>query len=349
VARKKLVELDIIRAFAIILIVLCHLHLFINIGRYQYLFDNVSGYVAFTGLSLFFFISGFGLHYNEVNPLNLKEISRFYLKRLVRIYPLYLIGLVASVAINIYQTGMILGIDGDKNNLLICILGLQGLLFVDNAGIIYWFIGVILLYYTIYPFLVYSRTLSGIIKNSVIILSVFIFIRYFFGLIHINFFQYYTLFILGIVMSNTIKLNYSNYNNYFKLILISNLAVLPILIVTHYYIYPQDHVIISTICLSIAASFSTLVIYHGVISYCHLLSDNIFQILSCISFGSYATYLFHLYILSILSAALKLHNVSMLYSGIIIVIILPFIFLIGYYIAVYESKYIGRKALLSDK
>lgn len=348
--RKKLVELDMMRAFAIILIVLSHLHLVINIGQYQHIFDAASNYVALTGLSLFFFISGFGLHYNNgIRPFNSKELMRFYLKRLVRIYPLYIVGLVATI-LTIYITGAILeSRDGNiYYTLLINILGLQGLLFADNVGVLYWFIGVILLYYIIYPILVYPKTLLNIIINSIIILSFFISMRILFGFIHINFFQYYITFILGIISGNIISIN-GNYNKRFRFMLISGPPILLILIGIKYYIFPRDHVIIPLICDAIAAPFISLVFYQGIMRYRHLLSGKIFQIFSCISFGAYPTYLFHGIVLGLLSAILKSYDINMFYSSIIIISVLPFIFFMGYYIQLYESKYIERRILSPSK
>src|SRR4051794_29809514 len=57
-----------------------------------------SGYV---GVGLFFVLSGFVLAYNYLEPMEAGRVSRreFWLARLARVYPVYLLGLVAGMPV----------------------------------------------------------------------------------------------------------------------------------------------------------------------------------------------------------------------------------------------------------
>jgi peptidoglycan/LPS O-acetylase OafA/YrhL len=79
-------EIDAMRALAIIMIVFCHLHFFVDLGMYNSSLIAVSSYISWIGLGIFFFISGFGL-YNRNKSIN--NLAGFYKRRFLRIYPLY--------------------------------------------------------------------------------------------------------------------------------------------------------------------------------------------------------------------------------------------------------------------
>src|SRR5665647_3499163 len=89
---KRLFELDALRAVAITLIVFSHLIFFIKSTLFILAVNSINFVfpVWFYGLSLFFFISGFVLHYTHPIISSRHGAIDFLKRRVARIYPLYL-------------------------------------------------------------------------------------------------------------------------------------------------------------------------------------------------------------------------------------------------------------------
>jgi len=87
-------ELDLLRAAAILLIVAVHS------GAYtSHLTIPARGLLAELGLSVFFFISGYGLAANHALIQDRRDVRRFLLRRALKIYPLYLPALFSFVVL----------------------------------------------------------------------------------------------------------------------------------------------------------------------------------------------------------------------------------------------------------
>ncbi|MDD4358749.1 MAG: acyltransferase [Candidatus Pacebacteria bacterium] len=87
-------ELNSLRFFAAIAIVIFHF------GRWSYPFDNSTYPLSFNlAVSFFFVLSGFIMAtvYNDLKTFSFKEALNFYLKRFVRIVPLYIVALILTV------------------------------------------------------------------------------------------------------------------------------------------------------------------------------------------------------------------------------------------------------------
>lgn len=78
-------EVDLLKATALVLIVLCHLDDFIASTD---LFGTINGYEALMGLSLFFFVSGVLLSRHDEAIRSVDLLRTFWRKRFIRIYPL---------------------------------------------------------------------------------------------------------------------------------------------------------------------------------------------------------------------------------------------------------------------
>ena len=195
-------EIDLIKTLAIVLIVLSHLHDFVNIGDYNPLFILISAYIAFIGLSLFFFILGFSLYYNH-NYISVNNLANFYHKRAFRIYPLFWLAIIVAAIICFYYYGFLMiwhGYKVDYQYFITAFFGLQGIFFQVNPSVLYWFVGVILLYYLIYPFLVYPKNIKKIILVSIVTYGIFLTIHLKLKLLNPSFFLYYWPFIFGIFL-----------------------------------------------------------------------------------------------------------------------------------------------------
>ena len=208
--KEKIIAFDFLRALAIIMIIPAHLSNFLfsiysKLGLYA--FDP---YFANMGLGLFLFISGYLLYYNNHSINSLQNLLSFYKKRLFRIFPLYWGALIAyifvfSVFAQELNTGFVFPHAHSAFgyfNILIHILGLQIFLAPAYASpmLTLYFIGLIISFYTLYPFIImFSKDARHILLTSFIIFIVFLLISRTFGIIDPRFFMFFSVFVLGIL------------------------------------------------------------------------------------------------------------------------------------------------------
>jgi Predicted acyltransferases len=201
--RKRLLELDAVRAVAILMLVATHLIYYFHSNLFG--LENVLGtYLELFGLGTFFFLSGFVLGYNNRKFNGWSDVASFFKKRLLRIYPLYLVALAIAVGAFILlpsQSHQSLSSAG----VLIYALGLQGLLAPRYVPDFYmfWFVGVILLCYLIYPLMMRygSNNKIRLLLISGAIFALFLAMRLSFRIVDTRFFLYYFIFVSGIAAS----------------------------------------------------------------------------------------------------------------------------------------------------
>ena len=169
---NRVIGLDLLRIALALLIYMFHSWMHFEC-RYSYLTSFVSvGAIAMTG---FFLLSGYSMRvvYRKTNLMDKNNLKIFYLKRVVRIIPLYY-----AVAL-IYV--IFLGTETLRENLLLfpiealCLQSTFSSLFsvTHNGGT--WFISCIMLAYLIYPFMqTIFRHLNNKIKIIILFLLVFI-------------------------------------------------------------------------------------------------------------------------------------------------------------------------------
>lgn len=199
----RVVEFDILRAVAIIAIVVSHLPFFLPTQGYGPGFARLSS----CGVALFFFISGYVLHLNHPSFPQRNSLADFYKKRVLRLFPLYWLALLIMFVITASVTLRIA---------LVTVLGLQGFLSprfgADLMGY-FWFVGVIVVYYTIYPLItaLASDTLklpapmdANVFKFALMLivpLLILLAARGALFLIADNVFAFYLIFVLGVAVS----------------------------------------------------------------------------------------------------------------------------------------------------
>lgn len=342
--KKWIKEIDLIKSLAIVLIVLSHLHDFVNIGNYNSVLIYLSGYIAFIGLSLFFFISGFSLYYNYKH-ISIKNLANFYRKRAVRIYPLFWLAIISVAVICFYYYGFLFvwhGYKVDYQYFIVAFLGLQGIFYQANPSVLYWFVGVILLYYLIYPFLVLHKSIKKIIIISLVVYGFFLVIHLKLTLIDPRFFLYYLPFIAGIVLCwlTDNNLNFkrvtSNYDIKFKLgslILFLIFTLVYIIVPSIKLVYAKGLILYSLPLLAI------LSIYFAALIYKDRFVGKSYGLISKLSLSTYATFLFFSPVLFIIVALLNKFQIDTFYINYIVVFLgFPFVFFIGYYIQKLEFK-----------
>lgn len=200
---EKLIAIDIFKC-GILLIILCHMSFFLNfsiVESYPSLkADFWAPTLANIGLSMFIFASGYTLASRYKSLENREAINQYFKKRVIRIYPIWWIGLLLEFIIfEIFN----LNPDPYTENfsvmgLLYLLTGVHGFFKADveiGGGHIDWFVGAILIYYIIYAIIAkYARD-----DIEILIISLIIYIVcYMYHVLDPRFYLYYPVFLIGI-------------------------------------------------------------------------------------------------------------------------------------------------------
>lgn len=191
--KTRFIELDILRVFAIILILLFHSTDYI---------DNISFLEPFAflerdiGLGLFVFLSGYGLQYSILGK-KFKIIS-FLKKRIIKIYPLYLFSLILYITLfHYYQIYHNWRFSPINKAIFAQLLSLQVILRpIFPQVYTLWFIGLIIPLYIIFA-LTARKSSFMFIQYNIAIFAFLLGIRIFFHIGDSRFFLYYPIFIIG--------------------------------------------------------------------------------------------------------------------------------------------------------
>lgn len=311
-------ELDLLKATAIILIVFCHLDNYISCYEIIKIFD---GYAALIGLSFFFFTSGFLLSHNDSSINSKNDIKRYYKKKFVRIYPLYWTAVASLLIIFGYlqiDPGNVDPYNFNLNILLIHVLGLQGIFPNSNIQSM-WFVGVIIVYYSLYPIIGYlSNTYSETFAISSIILLILALLHHFLGLISINALIYYPVFISGIFIN---KILYSSERlfdkEFLKHVLVFNLVLICNFFLVLLIIELNNISMVFIIGFMISLCIIYLLFIHLYIK----LHGKIVTIITSIAFSTYAIYLFQHQFLAIFSMIINSLISDLMFQDVIILTI----------------------------
>ncbi|WP_162197879.1 MULTISPECIES: acyltransferase [unclassified Methanosarcina] len=327
--KKRAIEIDILKSIAIIFIIVCHLDNYIINSRIISLFDS---YLALFGLSIFFFVSGFLLQYSDFKINSKKDIYLFYAKKVLRLFPMYWISILSISLIFIVlhvDPGFTSPYDINLANFLVHMLGLQVFFPVYHIQSM-WFVGVIFLYYILYPIAAYfsRNTYENIIMYFILILP-FVFLKLKFGLVDINFFIYYFVFTTGVFFWNNLYKNETN-NYIFSFSLI--LFVSTLLIITNRLKISQTDNLLAPLFLQSILSLSFSILIYLLASYfVTFVKMETTSIFFPISYGSYAIYLFQHQYLSIVNSILGIFSINRTLHDLCIVLSLPILFFLSYY------------------
>ena len=186
--RTRIFYLDLIRAVAALLIVLTHFnaHLREHGGGYILTFEPFGIYVGALGVSLFLIISGAALTFTYRRPIDLK---RFYWKRFRSIYPMFWTAWVLGTLAFFLATNGRLPNAAPAKSFILTVLGIDGLAQAFYFRTMYllgeWFLGFILLYYLVFPVLLWAidrfPVITGVVLLAAYAATVLIMQRYFPG------------------------------------------------------------------------------------------------------------------------------------------------------------------------
>ena len=184
--KPRIFYLDLIRALAALLIVLAHfnVHLDEHGGGYVLTRQPFGISVGALGVSLFLIISGAALTLTYRRPINLK---RFYWKRFRSIYPMFWTAWVlGTLALFLAANGRPPNA-GPVKSFILTVLGIDGLAQAFHFRTMYllgeWFLGFILLYYLVFPVLLWAidrfPVITGVVLLVVYVTTIVIMSRYF--------------------------------------------------------------------------------------------------------------------------------------------------------------------------
>lgn len=347
--KRRLLHFDFLRAIAIIFIIVGHIPQYLNNNQIFLIF---SPYITILGMGIFVFISGYLIYENNRTINSIDDITTFYKRRIVRIFPLYWIAIILfyavfAVLIPRYACGQVdcseVRIRYGFENILIHIAGLQILLSPLYAIPLpaLHFIGLIILFYLMYPFFIlYSKRLRDIIILSVSVLILFSIIRLAFGIIDSRFFNYFPIFISGVVCCYLDILHNDKYSKY--------LVVAPIIIVVALLFdlryastlnidsYSPIATLLYTIFIRdspyLMIAFPIVLLWFAE-SFLRGISYQYKGIIEFISTASYPVFLFHTPLFYIgFGAAYFLKLMGVLHDVFIIGVVIPIIFVISYII-----------------
>jgi peptidoglycan/LPS O-acetylase OafA/YrhL len=187
----KILEFDILRTLAILLLILHHGGIY-NFSLFGLPLVGLAGYNGLYLLGIFFFMAG----YLTVRSLEKHSIKEYLTRRLLRIYLPYLGALFLFM--------FILNVDMNHVDLLSHLLGVQMLTSprLTTPILTLWFVGLILVYYTLFAIL--HKTIRDDRVLVLVILLIFAaagLARLQTGFITRRFFYYYLVFAAGFLLA----------------------------------------------------------------------------------------------------------------------------------------------------
>jgi peptidoglycan/LPS O-acetylase OafA/YrhL len=208
--KNKIIAFDFLRALAIAMIIPAHLSNFLSSTYSKLALYAAYPYFANMGLGLFIFMSGYLLYYNNHSIHSFQNVLSFYRKRLLRIFPLYWAAIAAfTLVFFIYAPKLNSGFvfpNADHvfsfHNIIMHILGLQILLAPSYASpmLTLYFIGLIIVFYTIYPFIIMlSKNSKQLLFYSSLVFLGFLLVSRIFHIIDHRFFMFFPIFVFGIL------------------------------------------------------------------------------------------------------------------------------------------------------
>jgi len=360
--KNRNVGLDILRASAIVLIVVGHLNGFLERGMLTKILSFAEIPMLFLGLALFFFVSGFSLYLNNKVIKDYHDVVRFYKKRLVRIYPLYWIA-VAVILIEYQQLSFTQSaISLTPAEVLITLVGAQALLTPRfcSQPLVLWFIGTILILYLLYPLIIYYFDSNKKLFFALsLIYAAFLSIHVLFNIVDTRFFIYYWVFTGGILACKYCRYPELLTKPQRRLILLCGgviLVLIFLVLVSGWAVVYNKNLLLNNIvdlpaelwfnCSALLATLLIVPVFITVQLHAKQVSRKIYSFTFLLSFSSFCIYLFHGGVLddvkyiaaNFLNLSGFLLNLVMITIGLSLVFIIAFLIQFTYNSAIERAK-----------
>lgn len=268
--KERVLGFDMGRIVAIFLVI----GIYHNFGyaKVHYYRDAATLSLVYSSLGLFTFISAFLLS-SKYNFANKKEIIQFYKKRVVRIWPLFALSSFALYFIHF-------------NELLPTLKGLVGLSpFWKPAPTTMWYVAMLITLYVLTPFVVQGSIVKQCLK-VVLVMAVIGMIQIVFKTVVPKTFNYYTVYMIGLLLGRNAYKATMNFLSSKKTILVS-------------VVWLILYVIVCVTGNNWLRSLSGVVGIVAFINLCILIS-NVFStrhyfvnIITTLSYSTFCAYLFH--------------------------------------------------------
>ena len=262
---KRILWIDAIRSICVLYII-GKVHLF---GYIDFTIPNntILCQMAYCVLSTYTFFAGY---FALKNISNKKDILLFYKKKIIRIYPLFLISSILFVICNY----------NEKISVLYCALGV-GML-VKNVPLTLWYVCMLIIFWLITPIIL--RFLSGYVRYIAMFgIEVIFILLTIMNLLDERFLYYWPFYCIGLIAKEVSLFNKLFQNKHY--ILFSILFLIAFLCTA--YISETKLYYMSMIC-SVLFILSFSGIFNLIFS--HVNSGKIIQF---ISYSSFCAYLFH--------------------------------------------------------
>jgi peptidoglycan/LPS O-acetylase OafA/YrhL len=365
--QARVVELDILRAVAIIIIIFSHLSYFLpTVKLSNFTLDPVaSASITSFGIALFLFISGFVLYLNHPSLSQRNRLTDFFKKRVLRIFPLYWLSLALWFVMGQQFASRL--------DALVIILGLQGFLsprFSSDFTTGWWFIGVIVVLYAIYPLItaLASDDLrlpapidSDTLKFALMLIVPFLILvvaRSALFIISDSVFTFYGIFVLGVAISKYDILGKygfltDNRTRLLKYVVVAAVSLTALLFIDN---FPQPSANLFAIPRFVVVT-NALFLLFALLAFCLAritvasfskaskpLSHAVwYRTLLLISFSSYAIYLFFLPILtSFMHALIGIQLMQLEIDIVQIFVGLPTVVVIAYVLQTTQNEILKR-------
>lgn len=290
---EKLPEFDVMRAFAIMIILVHHLADYtFNYYNLKYLglridFSYMNELNRYLGVGTFVYISGSLQAYSYPLLNDFQSIMRFMVRKLIRMMPLYIVALVLFILIY----GPV-----SLTSLIIHIFGLQIILSSKYCSPILtlWYVGLIMAYYFIYVALKkYENRNKFLIIVTILILSMIV--RISTNFVDKRFFIYFPVFLAGVYSAHY----FAKIGNGIRNIIFAITVMLVAIYIFAFHLYPLFSTDFRPQLLSFN-SLEALILFNVImVSFCFIaysISKKMKVMLkyfNIIGFSSYCIYLFH--------------------------------------------------------
>lgn len=274
------------------------------------------------GVALFVFLSGYSLMIKNSHFVHPSEIKPYMMKRFSRLFPLYWLALFTLYLVTAVQHDLgSWDVQLDGSSLLQYLIYLSGLqilfanLLYNSSSLIYWFVSAILIYYLMFPILLFGASRIGEpFSRSLILMALSIFlIVWGVGTIYSGIDQrlliFYWFFIAGIVLGKSNRLSDIKSTDIVKIVLPSAVGAATIFIVndslsvTIPLVTPWDptEVLAGLNVIFFGAGCIAIAIYLSLMLKRFLLGGSV-RLFERVSRSTYAIYLFHYYILLLIAS-----------------------------------------------
>ncbi len=350
----RIIEFDALRAIALFSVLYAHSNSYIPIGNVPYLPIILGGF-AYAGLSIFVFLSGFGLYRSLLNKgSNRFDKLVFLKKRLLRIYPLYLVAVILYFGLfSFFKIYHPMTLEPVVRSFIFHIIPFQIILYPKVAQMFtLWFVGMIIPFYIFFCLTSELPIKKFVFSNVAIFLSI-VLIKITFELINIELLDtrlilYYPIFIAGCVVSKFSEF-FNKKRNYLNItIILTGLSS------TVFYCFlrvrgqellpPRLHLTMIDFTSHVYFIIYSLLVTSSLICLSFLLSKYIFKIKHSIIYLSgisYAAYLLHRVIYGL--AYFIFYDVlgfSINIGSVLFPFVTIFLFLVSDWLVKLEKKYL---------